>query len=163
MTINSEKCWCGIDPGKDGGICFISDAFVTILRPPWIKNKTEFDFEAFAQKLRVFDPEFVVIERQGVRHTDGKKSAFTNGYGYGVLEAITSLVIGKNHYDIPLPQEWQAVMHKGIEGGTTKERSFAWCAANYPEVSMVPQGCTKPCHGFADALCIAEYCRRMNE
>lgn len=136
----------GIDPGKSGSVAVIlNDGAVagTCLLSASLTDLSEF--------LKQFDLEQAQARIEKVHSSPqmGVKSAFTFGESYG---AITGLVVGLGiALDVVRPQEWQKVI--GCLSGGDKNVTKARAQALFPR--------TKITHKNADALLIAEYCRRQ--
>lgn len=156
--------YIGIDPGVSGGIAVLSHdgGIISAMKMP----ETDRDIldalniagrraEAFigrAPRERVCG----VIEKvnPGVFGRPGAKmgvvSAFTFGGGYRALKmALTALRIP---YDEALPIKWQNAMQCRSKGD--KNITKARAQQLFPGVTVT--------HAIADALLIAEYCRRVH-
>ena len=141
----------GIDPGKSGGIAVI-----------WPEGKphafkmpeTDADlFDALREIKRYSVAEDVpcraALEKVHSMPGQGVTSSFTFGQGYGGLKmALTAL--GIPYVDVT-PQKWQGAIGCMTKGD--KNISKAKAQAMFPEIKIT--------HAIADALLIAEWCRRQ--
>lgn len=141
----------GIDPGLSGGIAIwsggnLSEAFAM----PVIKG-AGLNLHQIANALDNAD--LVVIEKATAMPGQGVTSMFSFGLVYGVLQGLCA---GKKiPFEIVTPQSWK----KQILAGTQKDKAAAidYCTRNYPNISLIPEGCRKPRDGIADAICILLY------
>ena len=150
---------CGIDPGVTGAVAFLRDDTPTLYPMPVLKinaTKREIDMPSLAALLSAHQPSFVVLERVHSMPAQGIASAFSFGRTVGRIEGICAA------YSVELvtPQEWKRVILNGTD--RSKEAAVAFCRRRWPDVSLTPNGCTKPHHGLAEALCICEFGRRLN-
>ena len=149
-----QICYLGIDPGWSGGIGWIygtwSGAFT-------FKNMTERDiYEAFfglINNWEVPNPDKLVAVLEAVHSMpkQGVASSFKFGQQYGLVEM--ALIANNISYQKVTPQKWQKEMscRSGGDKNVTKRRAQ----------QLFPKH--KFTHGIADALLLAEYCRRVNK
>jgi crossover junction endodeoxyribonuclease RuvC len=140
--------YIGIDPGVSGGIALLTEVgeVVEVLKMP----ETERDL------LDVFLPVKAgraVIERVSAFAPAGQRmgatSAFTFGKGYGrLLMALTAAAIP---FDEIVPMKWQSIM--GCRTGGDKNVSKRRAQQLFPNQKVT--------HAIADALLLAECCRRL--
>lgn len=135
----------GIDPGVSGGIAVIFgnggvDAFKMPDTP-----------QAVAQLIREHrtDRTWAYLERVASSPQMGVVSAFTFGRGWGVIQGVLAAL--EIPYDLVTPTVWQKSMGCLTKGD--KNKSKAKAAAMFPTIKVT--------HAVADALLLAEYCRRM--
>ena len=90
------------------------------------------------------------LEKVSASPQMGVTSAFTFGRGFGKL--LMALAAARIPYDLIRPQDWQAVMGCLTRGdkNVSKQRAQA-LFPSYPKIT----------HAIADALLLAEYCRRF--
>ncbi len=91
----------------------------------------------------------------------GATSMFNFGDGFGKIRSIVDLFDLRVEY--PLPQKWQKMVlpAKG-RTGNTKAAAISFVQRRYPEVSLLASPrCRTPHNGIADAVCLAEYGRRL--
>lgn len=145
----------GIDPGQKGGIACLSGQHSEAVPMPLVGK--ELDTASIVRILRDRPVDLVVIEKVGTMPKQGIVSAFTFGYGVGVIECAVQVL------EIPLrrvtPQAWK----KLVLAGTAKDKDAALAHVRraYPEVDLMPGRTRTPQDGVADAVCIAEYGRRV--
>ena len=144
--------YIGIDPGVSGGIAMLNDDaqdYRTIKMPT-----TERDIlDAFAPWFTGGKPSaMAVLERVSSSPQMGVVSAFTFGRGVGGLRM--ALTAARIPFDEVTPQRWQQAMGCMSRGdkNITKRRAQA-LFPSWPSIT----------HAIADALLIAEYCRRLNK
>ena len=144
--------YIGIDPGMNGGIAAINTIgqVLHIDRMPATERDILTSLEAIdAIQHAVRDyGRACVIERAQAMPGQGVVSMFTYGRGYGaLLMALTALGIRFDEITSPV---WQTVMRCRSKGNknVTKRRAQQL----FPSVKVT--------HAIADALLIAEFCRR---
>lgn len=141
----------GVDPGKAGGIAILhhSGAIVAARSMP----ATEQDIiEALKQTLEL--PTHAVLEH--VWSTPGQGGAFAFGRSVGHLQmALTAVGIP---FDQVLPKRWQSALgiHYPKGAGDTVKKNITKRRAQqlFPRHTIT--------HAIADALLMAEYCRRLH-
>jgi crossover junction endodeoxyribonuclease RuvC len=138
----------GIDPGKSGAIAAIWEDGQPYASQQKL-NATESDIAEFLQMFDL-DCAKAVIEKVSSSPQMGVVSAFSFGKSYGFLLGLLTA------YRVPFvevsPQRWQKAMHsmtKGDKNVTKRKAQQLW-----PKLKIT--------HANADALLIAEYCRRAN-
>jgi len=97
----------------------------------------------------------VAIEKQGSRPGERATAAHSLGRSYGVIEQ--ALASARIDYRIVTPQTWQHTT--GVIKGSGKMGSLTRARELYPTCDQLSR---KKDHGRADALLIAEYCRRVS-
>lgn len=169
------RSYVGIDPGKQGGIVLISPISVVW----WSIPETELDLWNVFTTVQALTCRgaYACIENVHASPQGGVSSMFTFGYGYGRLR-LGLVAIGLPH-DLVRPQEWQGALNipsrkKGTgpkigfrkSGGEKdkewKERLRARAQQVFPALSLWRES-KKMQYAIADALLIAEYCRRKYE
>ena len=136
----------GVDPGHSGAVVAIQDFQVI-----WAKgSETEQDVSRF---IRLWGgsgfPTFALIERVHSMPKQGVASSFKFGMSYGFLRGcLISLGIP---FEEIAPQRWQRDMGCLTKGD--KNVSKARAQQLFPKVKVT--------HAIADALLIAERCRRL--
>lgn len=137
--------YMGLDPGASGGVALLSaeGVVVTTLKAPET-DRDLFDFMAyFADRVRMGALELVHSSPQM-----GVASAFTFGNNYGALRM--SLIAAGVPFETVTPQKWQkalSCMSKGDKNVTKRKAQEL-----FPGIKVT--------HNIADALLIAEWCRR---
>jgi Holliday junction resolvasome RuvABC endonuclease subunit len=141
----------GIDPGKAGGIAIIEKGGAAYAFKMPDTNRDIFDALREVKRWAVAEGSQcrAVIERVHSSPQMGVVSAFTFGRGYGgLLMALTALEIP--FVDVS-PQKWQGAIGCMTKGD--KNVSKAKAQAMFPTIKIT--------HAIADALLIAEWCRRQ--
>jgi len=147
----------GIDAGADGAIVVADNNEWEVFR---LKDASEHDI---AEHLRFWAgaPIFAVIERlqatpsfvggDGERKfSSGSVASFKKGSSYGFLRGC--LVMAKIPFDQVTPRVWQREM--GCLSGGDKNITKARAQQLFPNAKVI--------HATADALLIAEFCRRKH-
>ena len=162
-----NKVYIGIDPGANGGIAAITvTPDFLFSRRAWKMPDTERDIwdliRGHDDALRdVASQKFAIIERVqgfiGKSPTTGS-SMFKFGQGYGSLRM--ALVAANIAFEDHAPNMWQKAMGivtRGKEESRTdfKNRLKARAQQLFPDVTVTL--------AVADALLIAEFCRRKQE
>ena len=144
----------GIDPGKSGGIACItsrSREYALEKMPP-----TDRDIWDTLKSLKDAGAIYAVLEKVHSMPGQGVKSTFSFGQSFGKLEmALAALEIP---YEYSRPAEWMKKLKCGIRGSKANQRQFktqlkAQAQRLFPESTVTL--------ATADALLIAEYCRRV--
>ena len=141
--------YIGVDPGKSGGIAVIGDGEVRIQK----LDATERDicnFLSFYGYLGSQPGEdFAYIERVSSRPGQGVSSTFKFGQSYGFLRGVLSA------QGIPFeevtPQKWQKALGCLTKGDKNVSKQKA--GQLFPDIKIT--------HAIADALLLAEFCRRV--
>lgn len=147
--------YIGIDPGLSGGLAILAAEGAVVSAVPMPST----DADVFAHLdasagVDIFEPKATsaraILERVSASPQMGVTSAFTFGKGYGGLRmALTAAGIP---FDEVTPQKWQKAM-QCLTGGD-KNVSKRRAQQLFPQVKIT--------HAIADALLIAEYCRRFH-
>lgn len=149
--------YIGIDPGQSGGIAVISDSPSGYVRGSAFAVKmpdTEADLWAYLQPYGLVQSgskqsSQAVLERVWSSPGWGHVGAFKFGLSYGSLRmALTAAGIP---FDEVLPAKWQTVM--GCRSAGDKNITKRRAQSLFPD--------RKVTHAIADALLIAEFCRRL--
>lgn len=139
----------GIDPGKSGGMAILPKDGVSGVNTAKL-SVTEAEiayFMKFAQREAQVD--FAMIERVHAMPKQGVSSTFSFGQSYGFLRGcLISLGIP---FEEVTPGKWQRSM--GCLSKGDKNVTKARAQQLFPRVKVT--------HAIADALLIAEYCRRV--
>ena len=156
----------GIDPGLDGAVAWIwhdrAEALVAPTRPAGKSGKRRFDGPAMVALLKAHPIDLAVIEAVSAApmagRVQGTTSMFGFGRGLGLWEGILA-ALSIPHLSVA-PQVWK----RAILAGTARDKpaSIAFARALFPGVSLLPTPrCRVPHDGLAEALCLAEYGRRL--
>lgn len=148
--------WIGADPGVSGGIAILSDSTTDVFKMP----ETERDLWDSLNGLRAQC--IGLLEQLGATPRDKEtgqarqspSSMLKMGRNYGSLRM--AFVAAGIPFEEVLPRKWQAeygLLSKPNESKTDKKNRHKQKAQNlFPSVKVT--------HATADALLIAEYCRR---
>jgi crossover junction endodeoxyribonuclease RuvC len=141
--------YIGIDPGKSGGIASINGvtghaATIKLTETPadvadWLACEKSYPGPIVAR-----------IEKVSSSPQMGVTSAFTFGRSFGWLLGVLDVL--RIPYEFVTPQKWQK--HMGCLTGGDKNVSKAAAQRLWPNLKIT--------HANADALLIAEYCRRVH-
>lgn len=142
--------YVGIDPGGSGGVAALSEGggVLFVEKMPATDRDLLDLFRDLARLEGIEGGARGVIEKVGVMPKQGIVSAFTFGRNVGALHL--ALAAAEVPFDEVLPAKWQLVMGCRSRGdkNVTKRRAQ----------QLFPH--EKVTHAIADALLIAEYCRR---
>lgn len=141
----------GIDPGKNGGFAVLDET------EPIILNK--FDKDDF---IRITDwlsnaqyKTKCCIEKVHAMPKQGSVSMFSFGENYGWLKGVLDAQ-EISYQEIP-PQTWKKLF--GLN--SDKVKSIEVAKQLFPKTRLIPENGRKESDGFAEALLMAEYARRM--
>lgn len=150
--------YIGIDPGVSGGIAMLDDAGAVIHTEKM--PATERDLLDTLHTLPLVAGARAMLERvnagvfgQGKAGKMGVVSAFTFGKGIGRIQM--ALCAAQIPYDEVMPAIWQQTMGCRSKGdkNITKRRAQ----------QLFPDPKLKITHAIADALLLAEFCRRLEK
>jgi hypothetical protein len=139
----------GIDSGKSGAICFMSnDKGIHFIK----LDETEADIYKFVEGCSItLTDTFAYIENVHSMPKQGVVSAFTFGRNFGFLIGILTAL--KIPYEFVSPQKWQKAMGCMSHGDKNVTKSAA--QRLFPDIKIT--------HAIADALLICEYGRRIKK
>lgn len=142
------RFFVGIDPGKGGGLAVV-DHLGTVVGTRKMPE-TERDLLDYLQGMTAEHPCAVraMLERVSASPQMGVTSAFTFGKGFGGL--LMALTAARMPFDLVTPQTWQQAM--GCRTGGDKNISKRRAQQLFHSLTVT--------HAIADALLLAEYCRR---
>jgi crossover junction endodeoxyribonuclease RuvC len=161
-----KKVILAVDPGLNGGLCFMTEErnILLLQKMPTIKTasskkkngktqyKRQVDIKRFADLISTFEPDIVYIEKVGARPGQGVTSMFTFGVGYGMILGLC-LALGEVIKTVlVIPQVWQKELTKQEIGESPKDRALLAFEKLFPEQNTIHDGCV-------DAALIAEYGR----
>lgn len=153
----------GVDPGKTGGlVCLSLTGIVSVIQMPLSERDVWNWFFEFA-----YCPlDFAVIERVHSMPDQGVSSTFKFGCSYGGLRM--ALIAAGIPFEDVTPQTWMRALSippkkKTESKSQWKERLRAKAQQLFPSLSLwkEPRSRGKQL-AVADALLIAEFCRRQN-
>jgi len=148
------KLIIGIDPGKSGGIAWITDNGIAVeAMPDTSLDLWELINDIVSDIPKSFRPADCIAYLEQVHSSPqmGVKSAFTFGNGFGHLEM--ALTAANVPFQRIRPQDWQkslGCMSKG-DKNVTKQRAQEL----FPSIKIT--------HKIADACLIAEFGRRKEK
>lgn len=143
----------GIDPGKSGAIAVIDhEGFV------W--QTCIFDEREYSMTLMEYSDvagSKAVLEHVGAMPGQGSVSMFSFGSNFGFIRGL--LTAYEIPYELVRPQKWKRM----FSCTSDKNTSVDVAKRLFPDVDLrrTPK-CSKPHDGIAEALLMAEYCRRIN-
>jgi hypothetical protein len=152
--------YLGIDPGLSGGLAVINAGVRNPLATKMPASHHDILHWLRKHKGGLGVSSFAVIEKVGPMPTDGRSSLARFMMNYGALQMAVASI------DVPceevLPSRWQQGLHisprKKSEGRVVwKNRLKANAQRLFPEIA------DKITLATADALLLAEYCRRLRE
>lgn len=146
--------YLGIDPGKSGACAAIdtSEGVLDAGKPGFAINScTESDVSMWMRQFAGLHKTTVhaYIERVSAMPKQGVSSTFKFGQSYGFLRGL--LIAYGIPFDEVSPAKWQRAL--GCLSGGDKRITKAKAQQLFPDVKVT--------HANADALLIAEYCRRV--
>ena len=162
MQERRSKVFLGIDPGLDGALAWIGPEGVEAVVTPTIAagrgGRRQHDAAAMSALVAARPVDLVVIEAVGPMPGQGVVSTFGFGVGYGLWLGIPA-ALEVPHQAVP-PQIWK----KAVLAGTARDKAaaIAFAGRRFPGVPLLTTPrCRSPHDGLADALCLAEYARRL--
>lgn len=146
--------YIGIDPGLKGGLAAIYDDQQPDIWPmPTISNGTKQTVNTatiITILVELVGPtRMIALEKVNAGAVKSRMSAFSFGRGYGRIEGALD-GLGRA-YDYVAPQDWTRAL--GIPRGAGKAEHIATAQRLFPTATITSDG-------EADALLIAEWCRR---
>ena len=142
----------GVDPGGSGAIVFIE----TRIDDVWFVKCKETEGDLHGALTLSHEPSFAMIEKVSSMPGQGVSSTFKFGQSYGFLRGL--LIAHEIPFETVTPGKWQKEFglirkDKNESGTDKKNRHKARAQELFPSVKVT--------HANADALLIAEYCRRV--
>lgn len=160
--------YLGIDPGLDGGIAFILDSAIQLLKTPVIGGR-DYDIQEMKRILQKYDIPgiveakiFAVIENQISMPGQGLTSTLQTGKGFGIW---LGLLAGLNiPFQVVSARQWQSKLFTGVNGKLdTKDKSEVVAKRLFPTADFRKSALARVANdGLTDAACIAEYARRIH-
>lgn len=143
----------GIDPGKNGAMAVILREKAEVYP---LKTGIENLATAFLLIAAQGHPTKILIEKVHAMPGQGVTSMFNFGRNFGQVEGLMAASLLK--FDYVTPQAWQKEMgllkKSGENGSQKKNRHKKLAQELFPGLKVT--------HTNADALLIAEYCRRIH-
>lgn len=143
----------GIDPGKSGALAVIDDEGYV-----WnTKTFNESDYSLVLNEVASAPSVRVVLEHVGAMPGQGSVSMFNFGANFGFIKGL--LAANNLPYELVRPQKWKRMFSCTSDKNTSVEVAHRL----FPNVDLRrTTRCSKPHDGIAEALLMAEYCRRTN-
>ena len=148
------RAWIGIDPGKSGCMCFLTE-HGTMEFLDWPKDN---DLHSYVQKIKdtleKYDVKIAVLERVHAMPKQGVSSMFTFGMNFG--HWVMLLVLLEIPHILVPPQTWMKGLVSKADGPDTKSRVRNVVKRMFPQAQVTgAKGGFKD--GRADALMMAYY------
>jgi len=138
--------YLGVDPGASGAIATIDhDVIETCVLNP--KKNTERDIADFLNGYR-YSKCFAILEQVNAMPKQGVVSMFKFGQSFGFLRGL--LIAMGIPFEMVRPAKWQGYMK--CRTGGDKNITKAKASELFPSLKIT--------HDIADAVLLAEYCRR---
>ena len=148
------RTYVGIDPGLQGGIAIVSPSGAFAYAMPETERDTLTIFEDMgSDKYGVF----ALIEDVHSMPGNSARSMFTFGRNYGMLRAM--LIANYIPFETVTPTTWQkefGLINRKLGKTAKKNTHKARAQELFPSIEKIT-------HKTADALLIAEYCKRANK
>ena len=170
----------GIDPGLQGGICFLEGSIIRdLIRMPLTKIETKtkklvrdmtkaekklhkqkktiytkkeiIDSKAISDLVKDFDPDLVVIEKAFYSGINGTIVAGTTGENLGRILGVCEAESCK------ILRVQAAYWKSHFDIGDDKKEAIAKAEELYPSVNLIPPRCREKQDGLAEALLLARY------
>jgi len=148
-----KMIYIGVDPGATGAIAAVNvdeDVLIADFNPGEVLR--------FLEGVVLEDVCRAVIEKVGSMPKQGVSSTFKFGANYGWWQGVFYCL--KIPYELITPQRWQKeIFDSATKGKDRKQMSLEMARRLFPrQTHMLVR---KKDNGRADALLIAEYCRRI--
>ena len=141
------EVFIGIDPGKNGGIAWIDSNGTACAEKIGATPRDTCDvlrvIESFRHSMFAFIENVHAMPKQGV------SSTFKFGWGAGMLHGLLTAM--EIPFDTVTPSKWQKFL--GCLTKSDKNVTKRKAQQLFPKLKVI--------HATADALLIAEYCRRV--
>ena len=154
----------GIDPGLRGGVAALDVAGAVVGLWPMPVAGGEVHAAGLADLLRSLrcldshqDIGRVCLEKVSAMPKQGVSSTFRFGTGWGMVRGVCAALA------IPVVLVPPTVWKKQVLLGLPHDKAGAvqFCSSRWPTADLVLPGCRVPHDGLADALCLADYARRL--
>jgi hypothetical protein len=145
----------GIDPGASGGLAAIDDEGSVVMARP-LRDLSRWEILEFLRDCKQYDKTVAFCERVGVHKGEGPLGAFT--FGRHAERVEFALQVMRIPFDLVDPKMWQLLAGLAYpkQSKRTEKKNLGKARA---ELLYDGQGLTIT-HALADALLIAEACRR---
>ena len=142
------KAYIGVDPGTSGSIAVICGNVVKFCK----LKETLHDQAEFLRDIASFcEDSFALIEKVGAMPRQGVSSTFKFGTSFGMCQGLLAAL--RVPHEFITPAKWQQAMR--CRTGGDKNISKARAQQLFPRLKIT--------HANADALLLAELCRRQQE
>jgi hypothetical protein len=138
--------YLGIDPGVSGGIAALDEHGTVI----WAEKMPATEADILHHLTKYDRVARAVLERVWSSPGWGHVGAFKFGLSYGALRM--ALTAARFPFEEVLPRTWQKEL--GCASGKDKNITKRRAQALFPTLTVT--------HATADALLLAEYCRRLH-
>ena len=164
QTTSDEKCYIGIDPGKQGGLVLLSGNNIEWVVMP----ASDLDLYNVLRRWKSsHDIECAFLEQVSSRPGEGHKGTFTFGEGYGKLQM--ALAGNQIRYEKVTPRTWMKglcipVTRANESRKDYKERLRQTAQSLFPSLLLWNVSNNLGVQrAVCDAMLIAEYCKRKHE
>ncbi len=156
----------GIDPGLIGGVAALDHAGAVVGLWPMPVAGGEVHPAGLADLLRSLrcldnhqDIGRVCVEKVSSMPKQGVASTFKFGTGWGMVRGVCA-ALGASVVLVP-----STIWKKRVLLGLPHDKAGAvqFCTSRWPTADLVLPGCRVPHDGIADALCLAEYGRLLEQ
>lgn len=149
-----RNIFVGVDPGRNGGFAAIVGHEILVMA--W--DDKEFVKAMAASVGNDYNYVTAFVEKVSAMPKQGVTSMFNFGKSAGFIEGVLAgLAIP---YQLITPKTWK----KEFGLGSDKAESIKVCERLFPNISLFrTDKCKKKHDGMAEALLIAEYCRRRTQ
>ena len=145
----------GIDPGVSGGLAAVDDYGAVVMSAP-LRDMSRADVLDFLRECKAYDKTLAFLERVGVMPGEGPVGAFT--FGRNAERVEFALEVVGIPFDIVPPKVWQIMV--GLQyPPKAKKVEKKNLGKQRAELLYEGQQLTIT-HALADAMLIAEACRR---
>ena len=156
--------YIGIDPGLSGAIAAINEIgsiiYYGVMPTTGTGKGEEIDVARLADTLQDYKAAVCCLEKVGAMPKQGVSSTFKFGKGFGQIDA-TLKIVGLP-FSLVTPQAWKKRVLAGLDWKGNKAASIQYCLNRYPGYDFRRTARCKNQHdGICDAICIAEFCRQL--
>ena len=156
----------GIDPGLRGGVASLDPVGAVVGIWPMPVAGGEVHAAGLADLLRSLrcleshqDIGRVCLEKVNAMPKQGVSSTFRFGTGWGMVRGVCA-ALGIPVVLVP-PPVWKKRVLLGLPHD--KDGAVQFCTSRWPSADLVMPGFRTPHDGIADALCLAEYGRLLEQ
>lgn len=155
--------YVGIDPGLRGGVAVLYHDRQVAKLLTFEELESEVNPRALFLALNFWlgVDSTIAIEKVHSMPKQGVASSFKFGVNYGIAKGVVGCLSPAPRVELVTPQAWKKLILAGMNRDDQKQAAIDYCTRAFPGVDLVQKGCRKPHDGIADALCLAEYARRV--